>query len=377
MGVVAFLSLLSFGVIPVPQSSSARKADPPVLEVSVETSLGGRISVQKRELENLFMSALENAGIQKDLVFVSRDRGGDRYGVDDRDTSGYYEKLPGGERGRFVRPTHRVKLTFVVERNVEDEYVGSSVSGILKNLPLEMARDLLAESRKITETVSVQMRVNVFDAMRGVSVQSVPTIHGEGKSEIYRARNLELSHTEYVTIWIFTFPRRAVDHKFEQSKRKLSSELRLTTGVLDGVAVNLADQLASAMKAVRGDQVPATEPTMSVESMAADRRSVVIVGELGLLHVGDILIIPVVDSEVAAKVGGDRTVFGTVVQKDGNVAVANIVEDISTMARSAIPERMRIDTYRPVRRMKSLNGSGSRRLGPHLRLSYAREASGG
>lgn len=331
---------------------TAKTPDPasgvqPAFEVSIEVSVKGDVLIWEGEARDLVMSALENSGTKHGLVFVSRDSKSNRYEVSDRDRSGYYEVRPGGERGNFVRPTHKIRISFLLERNIKEED-GSVLAGeILRgNRALE---SVIANAMRKTETVLVRIRTNVFDATKAISVGAVPTIEAKGSNELITSGRFEVFHREWIHVWIFSIPTNVVDFSAEARKRASSEALGLSWMTIDAasehVAVELKKLVAKWSKASQGDL-----PDIEVESIGLDRKTITLVGAISVLKVGEVLVIPVVPADREVGVGEEEHVY-VKVQRVGKEVATAVMVDGAGQATQGLDRTYAIDKRRPIRRM--------------------------
>lgn len=348
-GSLILATMLVLAVLTLSQNTASVpvRSTPPVVEVALETSVQGTFLAARSEVQKLVLSALENAGIREGVRFVSRDFDGNRAGVTDRDRSGFFEGSGHiKERGAFVRPTHRLQVSYVMERSVDSRSGKAVFSGILGGTP---PQGVASNARRVTEAVLVKIRGNLFDARQAVSSAAIPTVEARAESDLVTSGTTQIFHKDVLRVWIFQVPVKVVDHEVGTSRLSSPKGLELTMVTLDRASESFAKEL----RQVLPEMVPVPvgeQPGLFVESIDQERQSVTIGGEIRSLRRGQILSVPLIPMRGEPRVGEETHAYIKVVRIGDELASAVVVDGPDGAKRARIRSGLVIDRRRAIRK---------------------------
>lgn len=333
----------------LPVLALGRGEGQPIVEVTIESSLKGAWNYQlnDRELRTLAMASLENSGIRKGVVFFSRDKQAEKRDVTDRDRGGYYEELPGGERGQFIRPTHRLRLSVVVERSFRQIEGAGLISDVLRITGVK--ENLTADVYRRTEHIVVRLKGNLFDAQKSISVGAVKPVRAEAQREQLLKGSATLEHREWLKIWILEIPITVDDYVARFSQGRTSSELELSSMAVNAANEYFAVELAKVLQP--GLAVSKAPDEIRAESLDQDRQTLTLSGSIVSLKVGQILVIPILPARGEPIVGEEAHVYAKVTKVGLEMAVAVLVAGADAAKRTTLGREYVLDRRRPVRRL--------------------------
>lgn len=320
--------------------------DKPVFEVSIETLVKGRAELDQKELRSLVLSSLENEGIRKELVFINRDleEAGRRH--TQRGRTGDFLPLQGTERGNLTRPSHLIKVTATVERTLSDKIEEFMLPADFVGALLGDAKDrnMKRKGRRTVESVNVQIRVNVFDIVSGLSVGAVPRMESKAESSLLESEGVVIDHREWLRLWIFEIPVRVVDAEYQKKDRKTTSVISLTNRSIDFNMVQLVEKL---QKLNLKPDPRIQESDLSISSINADRKSFHLSGKTDQLTPGDLVSITVMPVNRESGLGEPSATIARVSQVSNSLATATFF-DQATREDVVLPDQYYVDPRYPV-----------------------------
>ncbi len=319
----------------------------PVFEVRIDTSVKGRLEISSSKASSLLLNALETAGIEKGVRFASRAYTTARGEVERNDRSGDFETVDGGQRGRFVRASHRADLAYVLERNVSSKKLSKTTSRVSRDSEGRW-QDYLAGSTRVTEKVFLTLRTAIFDTTTNASSGAIPRIKAEAVRTLYHREGEELYHHDRIRIWIFDVPVKVTDYEVDSREVNLPRGLELTDEVLEKVASEFATRLAALPRTTGATPQRPNLDVLRVESVGSDNRTVSFAGKISGLKVSQLLVVPITPRRREPVAGEGAHVY-VKVTRIGRESALGVIVDLDGK-RSRIPSGMVVDARRPIRR---------------------------